>query len=309
MNAKPSGRRRSPRRACVLRPRRTRFVKLFRTTPANTVCPNFFVLRHAAGCAFSPSCSYCYLKTLFWHLDRPQAFTNVAALLADVRRWIRQDGHESHILNMGNLSDSLVFEEVRPLLPHLVRLFREEAEAHGRPHALLLVTKGGLRECRALLTQPACRNVIVSFSVNSDDAARRHESGAAPVAERLEAARRLRAAGWRVRIRIDPIIAGFDYREIAGRVRRLRPERVTLGALRAEHSLPRFAGRNLFAELVKPRAANGLARYPLRRRLALFRGVLKILGNHCPLGLCEETPRVWKALGLEPAAKSCNCGE
>lgn len=295
--------------SCVRRSRKTQFVKLLHETPVDTVCPNFFVLKHAAGCRFSPPCSYCYLKNSFWHLDRPEVFTNVNAMLADIRHWIRRDGLETYILNMGNLSDSLVFEGIRPILPKLVQLFREEAEARGRPHTLLLVTKGGLRECRTLLAQPACRNVIVSFSVNSPAAARRHESGAAPVADRLRAARRLKAAGWRIRIRIDPIIAGFDYRGIAGQVRRLRPERVTLGSLRAEETLPRFAGKRLFADLVKPRSRDGLARYPLRERLALYRGVLGILGNICPMGLCEETPDVWKALGLEPAAKSCNCGE
>ena len=40
----------------VLRPRSTRFVELFRTTPPKTVCPNFYVLSHANGCAFQPHC-------------------------------------------------------------------------------------------------------------------------------------------------------------------------------------------------------------------------------------------------------------
>ena len=294
--------------SCVLRKRKTRFVEIFRTTPVNTVCPNFYVLRHAAGCAFEPQCSYCYLKASFRHLARPHVFTNVNVMLADIRRWIRRDGLESHILNMGNLSDSLVFEAVRPIMPKLVRLFREEAEARGRPHSLLLVTKGGLRECRDLLALPACRNVIISFSINNPDAARQYEPGAAPVSDRLQAARRLKAAGWRIRIRIDPMIAGFAYEQIADEVRRLGPERVTLGALRAEASLPQFTQQGLFADLVRPRKARSMARYPLRKRLALYRGAIRNLRNVCPLGLCEETPEVWKALGLDAESKTCNCG-
>jgi spore photoproduct lyase len=293
----------------MLRPRKTRFVEIFRTTPVNTVCPNFFVLQHAGGCTFAPQCSYCYLKSSFWYLARPQAFSNVKAMLADVRRWIRRDKLESFILNMGNLSDSLAFEAQRPVLPELVRVFREEAEKRGRPHSLLLVTKGGLRDSRTLLAQPACRNVIVSFSVNTPAAARQYEAGAAPVADRLRAARRLKDAGWRIRIRIDPMIAGFNYDSIAGEVRRLGPERVTLGSLRAEHSLPRFAGKKLFAALEKPSSQRGLARYPLRQRLALYRSAVRKLRGLCPLGLCEETPDVWRALGLDTEAKSCNCGE
>lgn len=296
-------------RDCVLRQRKTRFIEIFRTTPSNTVCPNFFVLQHAAGCAFAPQCSYCYLKSSFWYLRRPEAFTNVKAMLTDIRRWIRSNNLETYILNMGNLSDSLVFESFRPVLPQLVQLFREEAEAHQRPHSLLLVTKGGPQECQTLLSLPACQNIIISFSINNDEAAQRYESGAAPVAERLRAASLLKTTGWRIRIRIDPMIAGFDYGPIADQVRRLRPERVTLGTLRAENNLYRFAGKDLFAALVKPRSSKGLARYPVRKRLALYRSAIRKLGKNCSLGLCEETPAVWKALGLDPTAKSCNCGE
>jgi len=293
---------------CVLRKRKTRFVELFRTTPTNTVCPNFFVLRHAAGCSFSPHCAYCYLKASFWYLDRPHVFTNVTMMLDDVRRWIQRDALESYILNMGNLSDSLVFESVRPILPRLIEVFREEAERPGRPHSLLLVTKGGRRDCQSLLKLPACRNVMVSFSVNNPDAARQYEQGAAPVPDRLDAARRLKASGWRIRIRIDPIIAGYDYDWISDHVRKLAPERVTLGTLRAEASLPRYVAKDLFTALVKPRSGKGLARYPIKKRLALYRRALKHLRPVCPVGLCEETPDVWKALRLNADAKPCNCG-
>ena len=120
---------------CLLRKRKTGFVEIFRTTPVNTVCPNFYVLRHAAGCAFSPQCSYCYLKASFRHLSRPHVFTNVKSMLADIRRWIRKDGLESHVLNMGNLSDSLVFEAIRPIIPKLVKLFREAGKTAAGPIA------------------------------------------------------------------------------------------------------------------------------------------------------------------------------
>jgi len=61
------------------------------------------------------------------------------------------------VLNAGNLSDSLCFERDRPLVESLVALFRREAEASGRPHTLLLVTKGGWgtasRSCAPVLPE------------------------------------------------------------------------------------------------------------------------------------------------------------
>lgn len=299
----------NPNHCCVVkRERKSRFVEIFRTTPAQTVCPNFFVLSHANGCTFAPQCSYCYLKSSFWHLDAQHAFTNVDKMLGEISAWIATDELESYILNTGNLSDSLAFEPDRPLMADLIDLFRREAEAKGRRHALLLVTKGGMGECEALFRLEPCRNAIISFSVNAPEAARMHEQGAAAVEDRLSAGRLLKEKGWRVRMRIDPMILGFDYTWIIEEMRRLAPERLTLGTLRAEANLPRFVEDGLFHELEEPANPKGLARYPLAKRLALYRQAVEAMRGVCPIGLCEETPEVWDALGLPKEDKSCNCG-
>lgn len=295
-------------RSCVLRERKTGFVDIFRTSPAENVCPNFYVLTHANGCTFAPLCDYCYLKSSLWFLPTPEAFSNTDRLVDEVRAWIGLDNLESYVLNSGNLSDSLTFEARRPLMGRLVELFRSEAEAAGRPHTLLLVTKGGTEECRGLLDTPPCRNVVVSFSVNSPEAAAALERGAAPVAERLTAARCLKQAGWRLRIRIDPMIRGYDYDSLIAEVRQLAPERITVGALRAEPNLLRHVNHGLFADLVPAADPKGYARYPLEERLAMFRRATEALAAVCPMGLCEEPEAVWKALGLDVEAKACNCG-
>jgi DNA repair photolyase len=288
-----------------LRERKSRFVEIFRSTPTQTVCPNFYVLAHADGCAFTPQCSYCYLKSSFWYLSGAQVFTNINEMLHEVRQWIARDRLESYMLNAGNLSDSLTFEKRRPLMKKLVETFREAAR--GRRHTLLIVTKGGMRECEAFLETEPCENVVISFSVNHPEAARRHESGAAPVADRLKAAGALKKMGWRVRIRIDPMILGYDYRPIAESVRRLRPERVTLGSLRSEPNLFRFVGNGLFKDIEHPTDGKGLGRYALEKRIALYRQAADRLLDICPVALCEEIPAVWDALGLDKQAKPCNC--
>lgn len=298
--------KRRGKRECVMRERKTRFVEIFRTTPTRTVCPNFYVLAHANGCTFSPRCAYCYLKSSFWYLKEQQAFTNIDKMEREVRAWIARDKLESYVLNMGNLSDSFAFEGVRPLVRRLVEVFRDTAG--GRKHALLLVTKGGTRDCSSLFEVEPCRNVIISFSVNNPEAARKYEKGAAPVQDRLQAARRLKAKGWRIRIRIDPMMLGFEYGWIVAQVKRLVPERVTLGSLRAERNLDRFTDNGLFVDLAPVADKRGLARYPKERRLALYRKAVKVLRGLCPIGLCEETPDVWRALGLSTRARSCNCG-
>ena len=292
----------------VLRARRSRFVEIFRTTPPKTVCPNFFVLAHANGCAFAPHCSYCYLKSSFHRHRGQHAFVNIDAMEREVSRWIKTDNLESYVLNSGNLADSLSFEQKRPLIVRLIEQFRREAEAHDRPHTLLLVTKGGMDDCRPLLDRPPCRNIVISFSVNNVAAARKHESGAAPVPSRMMAARQLMRKGWRVRIRIDPMILGYDYSTIIERVRTLHPERVTLGTLRSESSLKNFIDPKLLAPLEPAKEPGGMARYPRTVRLTMYRQAVRRLKSVCPVGLCEETLDVWQALGLKWQDKPCNCG-
>ena len=298
---------RLPANGVIKRERKSGFVELFRTTPAQTVCPNFYVLRHANGCRFQPYCSYCYLKSSFWHLDHPHVFTNKEDLFRQVRAWIRRNDLESYVLNTGNLSDSLAFEIDRPITEELVLLFRECAEQEARPHSLLVVTKGGPELCKPFMTQAPSPSVIISFSLNSPEASARLESGAAPVEERLAAARELKTLGWRLRIRLDPILRGFDYRPIAGQIRDLAPELVTLGTLRSERGLRRFLPRNIAAGLEQTPDPRGLDRYPEAERIALYRQVAESIGDGIPLGLCEETREVWEAVVGDWRNSRCNC--
>lgn len=310
MNADGNDALKSPPRPTAnvtLAPRRSRFIELFRTTPPRTVCPNFHVLAHANGCAFAPMCGYCYLKSSFWSRPTPRAYTNTEALLREARRWIRRDGLESYVLNTGNLSDSLAFEADRPLMAALVELFRAEAEARGRPHTLLLVTKGGPAECASILELPSCANVVVSFSVNHPEAAALHEPGAAPPADRLAAAATLREAGWRIRLRLDPMIAGYDYAETVSAVAAARAERVTLGTLRAEPGLLKISRDGLFSALEPPAEPGGLARYAWDTRLALYRPAVERLRPIGPVALCEEPVEMWDLLDLDRERILCNC--
>lgn len=288
----------------VLRPRHTPFIGLLRKTPARTVCPNFYLLAHANGCTLSPQCSYCYLKSSLWHVQGQHAFTNLEDLQRELDEWLAQDNLESCVLNTGNLSDSLLFEQHRPLVGMLVETFRRAAAA-GRPHRVLLVTKGGVAACAPLRELAPCDRVIVSFSVNAPAAAARHERGAPPTADRLAAARQLQELGWRLRLRLDPMIAGFEYEPLARDMYALRPERITLGCLRVEPNLERRLSKDLMAGLERC-PDGGLARYPLAKRLELYRRVAALLGD-IPLALCEETTDVWQALGLDTEHPLCNC--
>lgn len=283
------------------------YVQIFRTMPVETVCPNFYVLDHARGCGFKQYCNYCYLKDPYYNYGERVVYTNLEQMTADVTAWIKNDDVEAHGLNSGNLSDSLSFEHARPLMGKLLDIFQQEATAKGRRHSLILVTKGGVNECAPLLEHEPCENVIASFSLNTPSAAERLEAGAAPIAERLRAAKMLKQQGWRLRLRIDPMIAGENYETLARDIGEILPERVTLGSLRADYSLYVSLQLPEFSLLQPPESEEALARYPWEIRVGLYRPVVAILQPICSLGLCEESPAMWSAVGLDPEKPTCNC--
>ncbi len=286
-------------------PNQEPFIELLRTTPAKTVCPNFYLFDHARGCNFD--CSYCFLRDAEYNRKERRVFSNTDRLFRELGEWLARDGLETYLANAGNMADSLTFEKERPLWGDLIEYMREHAEKKNRPHCLLVVTKAGPDLCGAFFDHAPCPNIIVSFSVNAPGAARDHERGAAPSPDRIEAARRLREQGWRVRIRLDPMIAGYAYGETIDAIASLSPERVTLGTLRADPLLlPEVKGMDIFGALDAP-DPEGIARYPRAVRMNLYAPAVSRLAGICSLGLCEETEDVWLELGLDAERKTCNC--
>ena len=146
--------------------------------------------------------------------------------------------------------------------------------------------------------------IIVSFSVNSVESWRRFEKGTPDPVRRLECAARLKELGWRVRIRLDPVILDSGlrgYKMISERIASLRPERVTVGTLRQYPGLRRFSrdapGKGL------ERSSDGRLRYPLSVRKYVYETIAGWLG-FAP-ALCKETIELWDELGWE--RDGCNC--
>ncbi len=79
------------------------------------------------------------------------------------------------------------------------------------------------------------RQIILSFSINSIPAATTFEQKTPSPLRRLTTAKKMIELGWRVRVRLDPIIfeSGIDYYEpICEQIADIKPERVTVGTLR-----------------------------------------------------------------------------
>ena len=284
------------------RSRRSAFIRYFDATPPGIVCPHFHVLAHANGCPFR--CDYCYLQLTFRRNSAPVVFTNLADLERDVERFLQRD--EPSVLNAGELADALAFDCVTGLVSRLVPLFAAQ-----RKHKLLLLTKSANVE--PLLRLEHAQQTIVSFSLNSEAAASRFEHGAPPPAARLEAARALGDVGYRVRLRVDPMIPLADwhdsYRRLAAMICCMtRPERVTLGTIRFFRSLPRFSrdGREVYSYATSRDGPDGRLRLPLEKRVEMYHTVIGGLAG-TTVALCKETEEAWRLTSLDPRRCLCNC--
>ncbi|WP_309491851.1 SPL family radical SAM protein [Candidatus Hecatella orcuttiae] len=278
------------------RKRQSPFIRLFNKAPAGILCPNFWLLAWADGCPYQ--CTYCFLQGTFRGQVEPVVFINLNDLFRELDSWLKADG-APRLLNAGELTDSLAITTY--VAEKLVERFGKQSR-----HKLLLLTKSD--GVNALLSLPHRGQTILSFSLNPPTVAKRFELGAPPPWHRLDAATAAKKAGYPVRIRVDPMIPVEGWREayteLADRISRLRPERVTLGSLRFFPIVPAHSRRDKSVfSYGGERSGDGRIRVPRDTRMEMYRLMVERLED-VPVGLCKETVDVVKALGLP---NKCNC--
>jgi spore photoproduct lyase len=288
--------------AFLERKRFSNFIHYFDQTPPGIVCPHFYVLAHANGCPYA--CDYCYLRLTLRHYPEPTVFTNTARMFQELRDWLLSR-EEPSVLNAGELSDSLAWDRDTGLTQNLVPLFESQ-----KKHKLLLLTKS--TNVEGLLRMDPTPQVIVSFSINAPAVARRYERGAPPAEARLAAAKKLREAGWEVRLRLDPVlpVEGWQdhYGEAVAAINTVKPAVVTLGSLRFFKTLVSHAPRatDVFGFGRDHQDPDQRLRLPEEQRVEMYRFCIERLEN-LRVGLCKETESVHKMLSLPAGRQSCNC--
>jgi len=268
------------------RKRKSPFIRYFDKTPPGIVCPHYYLLAHANGCPYE--CAYCYLSLTF-RQKKCEWFTNLGDMEGDLRAWL---------FGVGELADSLAIDSTWFQVAY--RLFTGPANPIG--HTLLLVTKS---EATELLEYEPHPSVVVSFSVNAESMASKHERGAPSPKLRLDAAAELKRRGWRIRLRLDPMLPCSNWREAylptVKRIAEIQPERVTLGSLRYFPSLPRYHP-DFPSMPVKRDGPDGRYRLPYSLRIEMYEFVREHL--NMPFGLCKETDALHAAVKPDPR---CNC--
>jgi len=296
---------------------RRSFIKQFKGPGegSNIVCFKFWELVVAAGCPHK--CSYCFLQAtpsyVFGQYPLSGAlFENWKDMIDEVKKWLKHPA--PRMLVIGELQDGLAFDSAykkiagKALTELLIPLFAEQTR-----HRLLFLTKS-ISIQNALRLPPTTR-VIFSWSVNSDKASRRWERGAPSPMKRINAARKMKEAGWPIRFRLDPMIPHEGWREgykdTIERLSELEPEMITIGALRASNTLQAHARRNgrdaSIFNLLKEKDPSGFKwRLPTDVQIELFSFAYEQIDRSRIIpALCKEDMKIWNAVGMK--FNGCHC--
>jgi len=289
-------------------------VRLFDKTPAGVVCPHFYILSWARGCPHG--CSYCYLGlTHRFHGTKPHSYSWPRIEKAIDNFFAEHE--EPALLNTGELADSLMNPA---LMEKICDKFEEQST-----HKVLLLSKG----CRLTLNplkdraidflcKKKYKQTIVSFSVNAHEFAELYEKRAPNIYQRLRCALWLIATGYKIRLRIDPIIplkpsnaVGYswktayrDHVKFMLKTMHVTPTRITLGTPRWFPALPYWlkrAGRkdNFFDNFSRNKVMCCDGRYRLKNRAEVYAYLIRTLRKYHyegPIALCKETVDVWQVL-------------
>jgi len=287
-------------------------IKRFDKTPTpirstDVICPHFIELKWAYGCPFD--CAWCYLKGTFrFHPTKTKpVIKDYAKVELHTRRFL-EEVKTPEILNTGEIADSLMAEGTsQPFSRFIIPIFEEQNR-----HKVLFVTKSD--NVKHLLEINPHNQVIMSFSLNADEVAKRWEKGAPPVERRIEAGRKLSEANYEVRVRIDPMVPVEDWNiHYTGLIEQIfsnfTPSRITLGSLRGLQTTVNGSTDRSWVEYLKEKSNWG-KKIDFKTRYDMYSKIINYLRerfNYSEVALCKETVAMWGRLGMDYKKIKCNC--
>ncbi|HKV54602.1 MAG TPA: hypothetical protein VJN94_08140 [Candidatus Binataceae bacterium] len=282
------------RRMVVMR-RRGPFLMGCPAASAEFACCGYLVLVLASNCPMD--CSYCFLQEHLANNPGFQVYANYHDAFGELDRLQRGAGGRQLRVGTGELADSLAFDELTGMSIDLVSYFAEREN-------LLLELKTKTDEIGNLLSIDPRGRTLVSWTLSPQRVFEACEHGTASPAARINAARRLHEAGYKVGFHLDPVIAyaeaARDYLELLDNLFTIVPPKgiafISIGGLRMTPGL-RTAARRRFPHdpmLLGEEVLSGDGRFrtfaPLRLRLftSLRERIVKARAD-LPVYLCMES--------------------
>lgn len=155
-----------------------------------------FYFSHMLNCVYD--CRYCFLQGMYRSANYV-LFVNYEDFFAAIDSRLAETGGDAVWFFSGYDCDSLAFESLTGFAAAFLPFFA------ARPRAWLeLRTKS--TQIRSLLELQAIANCVVAFSFTPETAHRKLEAGVPSIESRLAAMMELAARGWRLGVRLDPLL-------------------------------------------------------------------------------------------------------
>jgi len=287
-------------------------------------CPHFDRLKMASnGCFYQ--CEWCYLK-LTYRANFP--YIAVRVQYDDIKSKIKRkldSTDEPVFFNSGELADSLALDHLTGFGREFIPFIGQTGNGH-----LFMLTKSD--NVDDILDLDHNGRTVIGFSMNAALVSRRWETGAPGFERRLAAARKVQEAGYRLRIRLDPIVPIDGWEEaysstIETIFQTVEPERMTLGTLRFEEGFYRLRHALIGSRILREYVDDMIPMFPpiivpgrktpvvgkysfdANTRVELFNFAISEIRKYsdCDIALCKESADVWASTGLPLSRCACVC--
>jgi len=267
-------------------------------TDENYLCCKYQVINQTLNCPLN--CSYCILQH---YLDVPNViYTDFENIFAELSRKLEKQPDRFFRIGTGELGDSAALYGSRLFAKELMTRFSDREN-------LLLEFKTKSMHVEPIINTPHEGKVVISWSLNPDLIARKEESKASPILDRLKAAREAYQNGFLVGFHFDPILEWNNWEELYTNLidkmyNNVPPEKIawiSMGSLRfpsdnkleIENRYPH--SKIVYSEMI--RGHDNKLRYLRPLRVSLYKTIYKKLTevNHEPfIYFCMENETVWK---------------